>query len=326
MARNLLSSIRRGLSGTVPYSKWPGIVIGSLFEPTSEGEESLSRTQHQSTRHRVKQPKRSSSPRPGTSPRQREIEIIETGKRYSWGRRGDAYYIWEKRSPGESLGHSAEASARREFRWLEQEARIRRRRRMTRLLIGAGLVCLAVAPAAIVMYADGSSDPSQTAVADAPDRANAPTAGAADAAGSERHINAEGGYAFRAPAGWNVQTSESSTRITSPTGNAVISILVAPDGGIDAVSDVSTGSIASEWSEIRSEAPRPRTVGDLPALSVGGTAVDGSGTPIRFLSIVIDSGTRNHAIWVSVPETFDATSILPSIDEILTSFRSLEAA
>jgi hypothetical protein len=287
----------------------------------------LSRTQHQSTRHRVKQPKRSSSPRSGTSPRQREIEIIETGKRYSWGRRGDAYYIWEKRSPGESLGHSTEASARREYRWLEQEARIRRRRRMTRLLIGAGLVSLAVAPAAIVMYAEGSSEPAQTAVADAADTAGVgDTAGVADSAGSGRYVNAEGGYAFRAPAGWQVQVSDSSTQVTSPIGNAVISILVAPEVGIDAVSDVSSGSIAAGWTEIRSEAPRSRTVGDLPALSVGGTAVDESGKPIRFLSIVIDSGTRNHAIWVSVPESFDATSILPSIDRIMTSFRPLDAA
>lgn len=273
---------------------------------------SLSRTQDpsSSTRHRVR-PWRLDVPRPSHAPQRRDMETIESGRRFSWGRRGDAYYVWDKRTPGESRGHSGEATARREFRWLEQEAKVRRHRRRMRLLIGAGLICIAAAPAAIVMYADGSAGQSQPV---------------ADAVEPKRLVNDEGGYGFRVPAGWTVQTSESSSRVTSPNGSATISVLVAPEGDIGAVSEASLVSIASDWTDTQAEAPQARTVGDLPAMSVGGTAIDGSGEPIRFLSIVIDSGVRNHAIWVSVPETADAATFLPSIEEILESFKPREAA
>ena len=272
----------------------------------------MSRTQDpQSTRHRVR-PRRNDTARIPSFPRHHAIEIVEEGRRFSWGRRGDAYYVWDKRKPGESLGHSGEAGARREYLWLEQEEQIRRRRRRMRLLIAAGLICVAAAPTAIVMYVNGSSSPSQ--------------AGGGHTAGPERYVNAEGGYGFRVPTGWTVQTSDSTTQVTSPNDTIAISVLVAPQGDIDAVSDASIESIAATWTGTKSEAPQPRTVGDLPALSVGGTAVDESGTPIRFLSIVIDSGTRNHAIWVSVPESWDAATLLPSIEQILTSFKLLGQA
>jgi len=238
------------------------------------------------------------------------MEVIGSGKRYSWGRRGDAYYVWDKRSPGESLGHAGKDNADREFRWLEQEERIRRRRRRTRLLIAAGLVCVAAAPAAIVRFADGPSSEQR--------------ADPAEAARRERYVDAEGGYGFRVPGGWSVRGSGSTTQVASPDGNAVVSILVAPPGDIEAASEASVESISADWTDAQSEAPRPRTVGDLPALSAGGTAIDGSGAPIRFLSIVIDSGTRNHAIWVTVPQAVDAGSFLPSIEKILASFKALE--
>lgn len=239
------------------------------------------------------------------------METVESGKRFSWGRRGEAYYVWANRTPGESRGHSGEAAARREFRWLEQEAKVRRRRLSMRLSIGAGLLCIAAAPAVIVMYADGpEGQPKQVA----------------DAVEPKRVVNDEGGYSFRAPAGWSVQTEGSSSLVTNPNGNATISVLVAPEGDIAAASEASIGSIAADWTDTQAETPQARTLGDLPAISVGGTAIDGSGEPIRFLLIVIDSGVRNHAIWVSVPENADAATFLPSIEEILESFKPREAA
>ncbi len=248
----------------------------------------MSRTQDPQPTHLHVGPSHNGSARVQSLPRRREVEIIEAGRRYSWGRRGDAYYVWDKRSPGESLGHSREASARREFRWLEQEAQIRRRRTRLRLLVIAGLICVAAAPTAIVMYSDDPSAP--------------PQAEEVEANGPKRYVNAEGGYGFRVPRRWLVQTSESTTRVTSPNGKVAISVLVAPQGDLDVVSEASITNIAAAWTDTTTEVSQPRTVGDLPALSVGGTAVDESGTPIRFLSIVIDSGPRNHAIWVSVPE------------------------
>ena len=246
------------------------------------------------------------------SEQRRDVEIIESGRRYSWGRRGDEYYIWDKRNPGDSLGHSWEANARREFGWLERQAQLRRRRRWSRLLVAVGLICVVAAPVAIMLYADAtSSSTSEQAAPEVP--------------ATERHINAEGGYAFRVPTGWSVQSAASATEVTSPTGTATISIQVASEGELDAASVAFVGNLVATWTDAQTEEPQPRTVGELPAVSVGGTAVDESGRPLRFLSILVDTGTRNHAISVSVPESSDAVSFMPAIEEILSSFKPLEA-
>lgn len=247
-----------------------------------------------------------------------DTETMESGARYSWGRRGDAFYVWDKRTPGESRGHSSATGAQREFRWLEQEARVQRRRRLARILVGIGLLCVAAAPALIVMIADGSQGSSSPSSERDPE-VEAPIVS------SERLTNDDGGYGFRVPEGWTVDTSRSTSQVTDPAGHVTISVLVAPDGGIDAVSDTSLASITADWTGVEAEAPHDRTVGALPAVAVGGTATDASGAPVRFLSIVIDSGERNHAIWVSVPETGDASTFLPAIEQILGSFRPLES-
>jgi hypothetical protein len=64
-------------------------------------------------------------------------------------------------------------------------------------------------------------------------------------------------------------------------------------------------------------------VSGLPAIAVGGTATDVTG-PIRFLSIVVDAGDRNHAIEVAVPRAWDAATFMPDVEEILASFEPIE--
>jgi hypothetical protein len=255
------------------------------------------------------------------APERRDTETLGSGTRYSWGRRGDAFYVWDKRAPGESRGHSSEAAARREFRWLEQETKIKRKRRLVHILLGAGLVSVAAAPALIVMLADGSEEPSPTV-----SERDAGSAVDARVDSSERLTNDEGGYGFRVPDGWTAETSRSFSQVSDPSGQATISVLVAPEGDIDAVSDTSLATTTADWTDVQAEAPQDRAVGEFPAVSVGGTATDTSGEPIRFLSIVIDSGERNHAIWVSVPETGGASTFLPAIEQILGSFKPLETA
>lgn len=246
-----------------------------------------------------------------------DTETQESGVRYSWGRRGDAYYVWDKRAPGESRGHSSATGAKREFLWLEQAARVHRKRRLSRILVGLGLLCIAATPALVVMLADGSrgsSSPPSDRAAEVESATGA----------SQLLTNDDGGYAFRVPEGWTAVSSRSTSQVTDQAGDVTISVLVAPEGDIEAVSDSSLASITADWSGVESEPQHDRTVGTLPAVAVGGTATDASGAPIRFLSIVLDSGERNHAIWVSVPENGDASTFLPAIEQILGSFRPLE--
>jgi hypothetical protein len=247
-----------------------------------------------------------------------DTETQESGVRYSWGRRGDAYYVWDKRAPGESHGHPSANRARREFLWLEQAAKVHRKRRLSRILVGLGLVCIAATPALLVMLADGSRAPSSSPS----DRGAAEVEGAIGS--SKLLTNDDGGYGFRVPEGWTASSSGSTSQVTDQTGDVTISVLVAPEGDIEAVSDRSLANITADWAFVEAEAQQDRTVGAFPAVAVGGTATDASGARIRFLSIVIDSGERNHAIWVSVPENGDASTFLPAIEQILGSFRPLE--
>ena len=240
------------------------------------------------------------------------IELIEAGRRYSLGRRDDVYCIWEKRNPAEVIEHRWVANARREFRWLERQARLRRRGLWVRLLVGTILVVAVAAPVALDMYADGWFP--AVAGGQGP-----------QALSIGRYVNPQGGYAFRVPEGWDVRAAASTTEVSSPTGSVTISIQIAPEGDIEATPREFVAALSAGWTDTTTEKPRTRTVGGLPASSVGGTAVDETGAPIRFLSIVVDSGTRNHAISVSVPAREETETFLPEIEEILASFTPLDA-
>ena len=57
-------------------------------------------------------------------------------------------------------------------------------------------------------------------------------------------------------------------------------------------------------------------------LSVAGSAIDETGDPIRFLSIVLDSGARDHAISVSVPRAWNAALFMPAVDVLFGVVRA----
>jgi hypothetical protein len=240
--------------------------------------------------------------------------VFETGRRFSWGRRGDTYYVWDKRHPGDELAHSWEANARREFGWLEQEAAHRRRRRWRRLCIAVGLVLIVLAAAAIAWLEATDEPPSIPSSAE-------------PALGHEvgRYVNVGGGYGFLAPSGWSVLSASSTAQVMSPGGTVTISIQIAPEGAVGAASEAFVGDLTAAWTDPHIEPRRPGRVGDLPGLSVGGTAIDETGDPIRFLSIVVDSGARNHAISVSAPRAWDAALYMPAVNVVLSSFEPLDA-
>jgi hypothetical protein len=239
--------------------------------------------------------------------------VFEKGRRYSWGRRGATYYIWDKRHPSDALGHSWEANAQREFRWLEQEAAHRRRRRWKRLSIAVGLVLIVLTTIAIGVKATGEPTQNRAPVE--------PTLGQEVG----RYVNVQGGYGFSAPSGWSVLSASSTAQVTSPGGTVTISIQVAPEGAVGTASNAFVSDLAAAWTDVQTEAALPRTAGDLPGLSVAGSAIDETGDPIRFLSIVVDSGARNHAISVSVPRAWNAALFMPAVDVVLASFEPVDA-
>ena len=250
--------------------------------------------------------------------RRRGIELLDSGRRYTLGRAGDTYYVWEKRKPKNVVEHDWEGSARQEFWRLEERVRVARRRRWTKVGAVGGLLLAYGVAVGVVLY-----------VNDGPQSASEPVAGRAEGPGTVAagHVlNRLGGFTFRAPQGWLVDEAGPTTEIASPDGTVSISMTTAPDGALDEAAAAFVGDLVTTWSDAETEPARPRTVGALPALSVSGTAIDQAGERIRFVSVVVHSGQGNHAISVSVPESWDAVAFMPAVDELLSSFSPVDAA
>jgi hypothetical protein len=249
--------------------------------------------------------------------RRRGIEILDSGRRHTLGRAGDTYYVWEKRKPKNLVAHDWEGSARQEFWRLEEQALVTRRRRRTKVGVVLGLLCAYALAVAVVLYVnDGSRSVSGPVPMQVEPRGTV--------AGG-RSLNPEGGFSFRAPAGWLVEEAGPTTEIASPDGTVSVSMTAAPDGNLDEATASFVEDLLTAWSDAETEPAHSRTVGTLPALSVSGTAADQAGERIRFVAVVVDSGERNHAISVSVPEAWDAVAFMPAVDELLSSFSPVEA-
>jgi hypothetical protein len=207
-----------------------------------------------------------------------------------------------------------------ELREMRAELRQRRRKRFIRAslilppLIAATVVGVFAVRDGWFSGDEGGAAGHRTSVSALTD-AGVPTA---------RSVNDEGGYAFRYPTNWIVDPLGSRTELTDPSGDASVSMDVAPDGRSDQVLTSLLPTLTANWSLVKTEGPILRHVGRDPAISVGGTAVAG-GRLIRFLAVVIDGGDRNYLISVSVPQERDPVTITPQIEGIVSSFDSLPA-
>lgn len=233
--------------------------------------------------------------------------MLETGRWYVLAQRDDVFCIWKRGRRGEIVEHRWEENARQEFRWLERQARLGTRRRRVRLSVTAAIGCLVAVPIAIAASTDDGPDRSHQVPRPAP---------------SDAVVNAAGGYGFRVPEGWSIDGSDSTAVLTNAAG-VNISIDVAPSGDAGSAAAAVVKDMSAGWSETQIEPARPRTVGSMPAISIGGTAIEQSGGSVRFLAIVVDSGTRSHAIRVVVPEGAGPETFLPSIEGLLASFEPL---
>jgi hypothetical protein len=269
----------------------------------------VSRTQDRPTSHRH----RARSKRDGVTRRRlSEVHVLEAGRRYVLGRRGDTYYVWQRRRRGEPAEHAWEDNARQEFLWLERQAQARRRRRWLRFLVVLGAVFAYAVAVAAVLFLTRSSTSTE-----------APPAAPRAATAAGPHVNEDGSFGFTVPEGWTIDVDGARTEVTSPSGTVTVAVGPAPDGPVREASQETLDDLTTGWATARTEAPRERTVSGLPAIAVGGTATDVTG-PIRFLSIVVDAGDRNHAIEVAVPRAWDAATFMPDVEEILASFEPIE--
>lgn len=249
---------------------------------------------------------RSPSSRDGRSPT--GVHVIATGRRFAWGEVGGIYRVWDRRGRIEPLEHELEANAEREFLWLEHdesERRRRRRRRVALLVVPAvALIALATAVGVARLAADRAA--ADVTIADG------------------RYVERTVGYSIDVPDGWTVTPASGASGVTvveRTDGGA--SIRIEPRAGTDAeaLAALLEDELATAWTEVQLEDPRPATVAGFGAIRLSGQGVALDGTPIRFTSFAVDAGDGAYELRVWVPRSWDAAGRMPEIEQLVGSFR-----
>jgi hypothetical protein len=137
------------------------------------------------------------------------------------------------------------------------------------------------------------------------------------------HVNEAGGYAFRQPPGWTVDDRGSVSELVSPVGDLVISFGLGRPGTLEDAADQLVASIQRRYARVRvHDSTRSELAGE-PARLVGGRFVNDAGKRVRFLGAAVRLADRNHVIGVFVADRALPRRVLPSVQEILGSLRTV---
>lgn len=141
------------------------------------------------------------------------------------------------------------------------------------------------------------------------------------------HVNDRAGYLFSYPNSWALAPSGQDAMLVSPNGDVVVSFGLAPIGSLERASDGVVASLTNGYGDVELVAGGvERTEQGERSLVVGGTATDANGDLIRFLAITIQGSDQNRAITVHFSADSDPVAVLPSIREIVASYRTSEIA
>jgi hypothetical protein len=137
----------------------------------------------------------------------------------------------------------------------------------------------------------------------------------------DAYTNDDLGYRFSYPSDWAIDASSRTIVLTDTADRVEVAFRRAPPGRLAAASDQLLERITATLSGSATVATETaRTAQGHLSTSVGGTARDEVGTPIRFLITTISSPDGNHAIVVRFPIEADAGD-LDAIVNVIGSFR-----
>lgn len=139
--------------------------------------------------------------------------------------------------------------------------------------------------------------------------------------GNRRYENVEGGYEFLYPREWHLTAAGTRTKVVSPERDVVVSIGLAPPGGLGAASDAFVASVREAYDDVETTSTERDRIAGNAAVFVGGSAVTNEGEPIRFLTVTVGDSGRNYAIGVFVPGAAEPTEVLPTVRGMIDSFR-----
>jgi hypothetical protein len=188
-------------------------------------------------------------------------------------------------------------------------------------LIMVGIVLVTVATVAILIEDAARQDARESArMLGPPDGATPDRSGSRSDLGVAEYVNGTHDYGFEYPASWTVHENARTTSLENPNGRIRVRFGIGPSSDLETTAARSIHSLTDVTSDRDVIGMTREKIDGSSSLLVSGTAIDDGGRPVRFLSITVRGQSKDYAISILVPRRSDPITVLPQIEEIVSSF------
>ena len=142
----------------------------------------------------------------------------------------------------------------------------------------------------------------------------------------KQYVNRKAGYSFRYPANWRLRRRGRVAELVSASRDAVVSIGRGPRGSLLEASSAFVDTLENVHERVEVDNSRVSRIAGRRSLLVAGSAVNPSGLRLRFLTIIVPAQGRNFAIAIFAARGSDLRKVLPPVQRIVASFRTLPTA
>jgi len=193
-------------------------------------------------------------------------------------------------------------------------------------LIMVGIVLVTVATVAILIEDAARQDARETArMLGPPAGATPDRSGSRSDLGMTEYVSGTHDYGFEYPASWTVHENAEITSLENPNGRIRVRFGIGPSSDQRTATARSIHSLSDVTSDRDVIGMTRERIDGASSLLVSGTAIDDGGRRVRFLSITVPGQSKNYAISILVPRRSDPVTVLPQIEEIVSSFDILAA-
>lgn len=141
--------------------------------------------------------------------------------------------------------------------------------------------------------------------------------------GTGEVVNTAGGYRIEVPDGWSSTQEGRTTTVRSPEGDTVVTFGLGHPGSLEEAGSLFFQEVGRNYRKVQVFPPEAKYVGRLPALAYSGAGINKQDIPIRFLAITVQGEPKNYAIAVYTHVDSDPQRVLPKVNEVVDSFRTL---
>src|SRR5918996_2756871 len=189
-------------------------------------------------------------------------------------------------------------------------------------LIMVGIVLVTVATVGILVENTARQDARESArrMLEPPAGATPDRSGSRSDLGVAEYVNGTDDYGFEYPASWTVHENAQITSLENPNGRIRVRFGIGPASDLGTTTARSIHSLSDVTSDRDVIGMTREKIDGSSSLLVSGTAIDDGGRRVRFLAITVRGQSKNYAISILVPRRSDPVTVLPQIEEIVSSF------